>query len=76
MSVKRITSKKPHKLEQDDDGHWYIIPYDLVDEFNEWIRQESDLDPVGNMFWEGSDFNQFRINGPHTLKIYSWADNA
>lgn len=72
MSVKRITSKKPHRLIQDDDGHWYIIPYDFVDEFHDWI--DGSFEVLTTTMDDPIDFDQFRINGPHTLKIYSWAE--
>lgn len=69
MSIKRITSKKPYVLENDDSGHYYLIPYDLKEDFDEWLS-------IGYENWEGIDYEQFRINGPHTLKIYSWADDT
>lgn len=79
MSVKRVTSKKPYLLTQDDDCHWYLIPYDSVDRFEAWIKwndddseDRNDHEPTA----DGLDFNSFRINGPHTLKIYSWADTS
>lgn len=72
MAAQRITSKKPHRLIQDNDCHWYIIPYDVIDEFWTWVGwQENYCEPS----YEGLDFNQFRINGPHTLKIYSWGED-
>lgn len=72
MTVKRITSKKPHRLIQDNDCHWYLIPYNFVDEFHQWI--EDPYEQLLTTTEEPIDFDQFRINGPHTLKLYSWAE--
>lgn len=66
MAATRITSKKPYRLIQDDDCHWYLIPYDLQPQFERWVSELQQDDYV--------DFADHRINGPHTLKIYSWGE--
>lgn len=71
MTVKRITSKKPHKLMQDDSCHWYLVPFNRWDEFEVWLTQDFDEFP-DNV----NKFDEFKINGPHTLKIYSWAEDG
>lgn len=32
--------KKTFCLTQDDDCHWYVIPSDKIDEWNNWIGSE------------------------------------
>lgn len=76
MSVKRVTSKKPYLLTQDDDCHWYLIPLDVEAEFRDWCKWIEGWINGTDSTYEGLDFNDFRINGPHTLKIYSWADTS
>ena len=75
-AVKRVTSKKPYLLTRDDDGHWYLLPYDLRKDFEAWVTYEGAYScGIVREPWIGTDYNEYRINGPHTLKIYSWSDD-
>lgn len=80
MSVKRVTSKKPYRLIQDDDAHWYLIPQDLRGEFESWLSDHRTYSyqefEILQRRPEYINFDECRINGPHTLKIYSWADET
>lgn len=50
--------KTDNRLIQDDDGHWYIIPYDKEDEFYDFLEEYSN-----NPEWA------IEIDGPHSLII-------
>lgn len=39
-------------LVEDDDGHWYLIPWGMEDRFQKWVECEG-----GRI-----DFNQYAIN--------------
>ena len=44
---------------QDDDGHWYVIPFEMKDEFN------SDLDGLSddNIYEWGDKYGQYMTGG-------------
>ncbi len=58
---------KPHSLEQDDDGHWYILPLTSIADFRTWLDQ----DPEGEDF-DPDLYDKFKIDGPHKLIIYDY----
>jgi hypothetical protein len=44
-SYKRVT------VTQDDDGHWYIIPFELTEEFEEACERGDD-NLINEKFWQ------------------------
>lgn len=69
-----------YKLIQDDDCHWYVIPAELEEKFQEWV----DLSVFGTKqisLWERLadleekyDFNQYRVDGPHRIVFKNWSE--
>lgn len=58
-----------HRLVDDDDGHWYVIRVEEEKSFAQWL----DAAP----YWEGykgKDFDQCRVDGPHTVQFASWSE--
>ena len=53
---------------QDQDGHWYLIPYASAREFNKWVYYMEDLDEE----WEGTDFDTYRIDYPGKVIILDY----
>jgi len=44
---------------KDNDGHWYLIPYEKVTDFHFWVQaMENDLVHLGEYF------GNYRINSP------------
>lgn len=51
----------------DDDGHWYIIPGEMKEEFSKWV--EATNDEIETIF----DFDDCRLPGaPSWVKILAW----
>lgn len=63
------TSKTGYKIQQDSDGHYYLIEIDQLNNFNQWLQytEEGKFDGAK----EFSYFNQCRIESPYSLVIYS-----
>lgn len=58
----------PGFLKQDDDGHWFFVPEDEVDEFNEALGAIYNGDEVaGWNLWE--TLNVQEIDGPHDQRV-------
>ena len=57
----------PYRLIQDDSCHWYVIMVTQVDEFRRWNKMMVNWEE-----WNGHDFEQNRINGPHKLTFREW----
>jgi hypothetical protein len=55
------TMRKPpqrFRLSRDDDGHWYVVPAELVQVFDNWVEATSnDLD------WIGENFERYSLGG-------------
>jgi hypothetical protein len=51
-------------LMSDGDGHYYVIPASLRNEFNQ-LLEESEAKDDHTEFCD--EFDEYRINGPHTL---------
>lgn len=64
-----MSNKPPSRLLQDGDGHWYLIPVGKEDDFEYWISNEEQTRD-----WHGYDFDELRINGPHTLVLLDWRE--
>lgn len=66
---KMKTSKIGYKIQQDDDGHYYLIESDQVNNFVKWMQyiEEGKFDGAK----EFNHFNQCRIESPYSLIIYS-----
>lgn len=67
--IKRFfQSPKPSYLRQDDSCHWFLIPEELLDSFEDWVEA------MDNCYsWNGTDYNQFRLDGgPQQLAIFSY----
>lgn len=54
------------RLIQDDDAHWYMIPYEDVDAFHEWVMCPWDKE------WTGKTFDDMRVDGPQAVLIKEW----
>lgn len=58
-----------YRLIQDEDCHWYVIRTTQEEEFNQW--QDA---MAGAIDWDGFDFNEVRVNGPHTITFPEWKE--
>jgi hypothetical protein len=56
---------KKYFLDQDNDGHWYMIDADHEDKWNDWLELDSDDEASWNVpeFAEG-------IDSPRGIKFY------
>jgi hypothetical protein len=54
-----VTNRKKYILCQDDDCHWYLIPADKKEEWNEWL----------DVVQEGDSLPKYAqaVDGPHRL---------
>ncbi len=51
-------------LKQDDDGHWYLIPENEEEHFDEWIEN-----PRGKY-----DYDEFKIDSPKNIRIIDYIE--
>ncbi len=51
-------SNMEYILTQDDDCHWYVIPDDKQEAFNDWLNDENN--------WETPDYAE-SVGGSYTL---------
>lgn len=63
---------KAVKAVQDDNGHWYLIPNELKDEFNtlleELCSEDNDFDDYDNLSEKFDDlFSEYRTGGDLNL---------
>lgn len=49
-------------LRQDDDAHWYLVPWPEAKRFREWLESEEKFTD-----YDGPDMNQYRIDSPKSL---------
>lgn len=42
------SKKIQYFIDSDNDGHWYLVPYNIQKQWNEWL----DLDPDDEKSWE------------------------
>lgn len=49
---------------KDDDGHWYLIPYNKTREFEHWVWGNAE-----GFDWSGADFDDMRCNDPSNYII-------
>jgi len=49
-----------YKFIRDDDCHWYMIPVDQVDKFEEWVQYMEDMDKD----YDGPDFDKYGCDDP------------
>lgn len=56
-------------LVRDDDCHWYVIPVEMKDDFDRWKKTQAHCED-----WDGHDFNENRIDGPHRLVFKTWRE--
>jgi len=57
-----------YRLVSDDDNHYYMVPIPLEEEFYQWVQ----IPEVMAYKYEGPDWNDYRVNGPHTIVIQEW----
>lgn len=58
-----------YRMIQDEECHWYVIRVGQVEEFNQWQDAMADCEK-----WDGFDFNDVRVNGPHTVTFREWKE--
>jgi hypothetical protein len=62
-------------LVRDDDGHWFLIDYESLPEFNQWVawHNEEYWERDFAEEWEGYNFAKDRLNGgPGSIIITGW----
>ncbi len=56
-----------YRMIQDEDCHWYVIRTDQVAEFNLWQDAMARCEK-----WDGFDFSESQVNGPHMVSFLEW----
>lgn len=59
------------RLVQDDDGHWYLIPIELMDQFDNFV-DDPDFGQEDNMT---VFFGKYQVDGPHKIHILLWEED-
>lgn len=54
--------EEEYMLQQDNDGHWYVIPSNKEEEFCEWL----DGNPDDEEYWTEPDF-AVALGGSYTM---------
>ena len=67
-----MSQDRPRRLLQDESCHWYLIPYQEVEQFYAWVESCEDMMST----YDGPDYDEFRIDGPHKLLIHEWTTNG
>lgn len=49
------------KALQDESGHWYVIPIELVEEFYKFIEDENNYDSKWDKYMTGGDLNCIQL---------------
>jgi len=62
-----------NRLIQDDSCHWYVIAVSEVTEFEKWIEYHGD-DQTYEIPWNGKNFDNCRVDGPHRIKFMEWRE--
>lgn len=63
------------KLRTDDDAHWYLVPEELVDEYDAALNRMMDIEPYTDAFEDAcrefdAEYGQYRLGGsPYELKV-------
>lgn len=57
-----------HELVTDDDGHWYVIPCNMRDTFDDWVSSATD----GTEDFDPDLFSDRRVDGPHEVVFEGW----
>lgn len=71
MSTERINDNLGRVLKCDDDGHDYLIPLNLVEEFDQWLDSLDFRDINANF----DKYDEYRIeNAFGKLIIYEWEE--
>lgn len=60
-----------YRLIQDNDCHWYVIRIKQETEFYDWLSNAESDNPKK---WEGHDFDDNRVDGPHRIFFKEWID--
>ena len=63
-------TQPPSQIVSDDGGHWYLVPESELVSFHDALALLAD-DPEDDSF---DDFNAYRIDGPHRLRILKWEE--
>lgn len=58
-----------YRMIQDEECHWYVIRVGQIEEFNQWHDAMAECEK-----WDGFDFNDVRVNGPHTVTFPEWKE--
>lgn len=62
---KQYKERKQYELMQDNDAHWYCVPVEYKDTFNEMMRIE--WDEITKEGWKALD--EWRVDGPHSVQF-------
>jgi hypothetical protein len=69
MNANKLSSASEHRLIQDDDGHWYIIPVGHEQVFQRWV----DAMTKGSRHLP-ANFEPVQVDGPHTVVFMGWRE--
>jgi hypothetical protein len=68
-----MTAPAFFRLLEDDDGHWYVVPEEFVNEFDDWVDYHGDIIGDGiDTEWVGTDFEQYRVGRPSGIRFKDW----
>lgn len=72
--------KKPSRLLQDNDGHWYLIPDALITKFEDLLAATEQLESADDfsgserLYQEMDKFTQYAVNRPSDILIKDWEE--
>lgn len=66
-----LAASPRYRMIQDEECHWYVIRVGQVEEFNLWQDAMAECEK-----WDSFDFNDVRVNGPHTVTFPEWKEEV
>ena len=67
MNIKPLFTT-PLYLVQDNDSHWYLLPEEELQSFEQWVVAMENCED-----WDGMDYAAFYgIDGPHKIGILAY----
>lgn len=60
---------KEFVITEDDNGHWYVIPYACQAEFEEYVEHLNANEDEEE--WEGHDFGSCRVRGALNIVLFT-----
>lgn len=77
--MKKSTKQPPSLILQDNEGHWYIIPENKVVAFESALAifhkaDDYEGEAYDRTYQQVGRFQNYRIDGPHRLRLLAWEE--